>query len=93
MVPFGNAVLVVARRTIMNVLRIFLALSFVCIASMVFADDEKPPKEHPKDVREEINKTAKTTGKKAKKDFKNVRKQVNKPWKKVTEDGSEKTKD
>jgi ribosome recycling factor len=56
---------------------------------MAFADDEKPPK----DVREEINKTAKTTGKNAKKDLKTVRKQVNKPWEKVTEDGSAKTKD
>ncbi len=60
---------------------------------MVFAKDEKPPKEQPNNVREEINKTAKTTGKKAKKDLKNVRNQVNKPWEKVTEDGSAKTKD
>lgn len=35
----------------------------------------------------------KTTGKKTKKDLKNVRNQVNKPWRKVTEDGSAKTKD
>jgi len=77
----------------MNVARIFLVVFFVFTASTVFGDDAKPSKEHPKDVRDEINKTARTTGKKAKKDFKNARKQVNKPWKKVTEDGDAKAKE
>jgi len=79
--------------TIMKAVRIFLTMFFVFTAPMVFGNDEKPSKEHLKDVREEINKTTRTTGKKAKKDFKNARKQVNKPWEKTTEDGGAKIKD
>jgi hypothetical protein len=77
----------------MDVFRMLLALSFVFTSSMVFGDDEKPPKEHPKEARREINKSAKTTGKKVKRDLQSVRKQVNKPWKKATEDSDKKTKD